>query len=117
MNNTQFIQKRICIKIIALTGKQCGARAVKENTLRKGTKIFLNPNFCQMHQPDTESKRKCVCPMCDYHVRRRSTSGGESSTSGGKANTDEIDDSLMDEDETNPNAFGLKRNKNKPALK
>jgi hypothetical protein len=64
------VQKKICEGISSTTGKPCSKFAVGPNTLKKGTREFLDPRFCQMHQPGMESKRRCVCPYCVYHRSR-----------------------------------------------
>lgn len=65
-----LVTKKICIAISPWSGKQCKAKAVGPNTLKKGTREFLDDRFCQMHQPGVESKKKCVCPHCHYHRQR-----------------------------------------------
>lgn len=62
-----MMKERICQGVSEWTGQPCGAQAVNENTVRKGTRTFLDPKFCQMHQPGKLSKKKCVCPHCHYH--------------------------------------------------
>jgi len=65
MNNL-ILKERICQGISQWTGQPCGAKAVGENTLKKGTREFLDPRFCQMHQPGRLSKKKCICPHCTH---------------------------------------------------
>lgn len=66
-----MIKVRICQGISEWTGQPCSAKAVNENTVKKGTREFLDPRFCQMHQPDKISKKKCVCPHCAYHRQQK----------------------------------------------
>ena len=66
----QFISKKICMAVSPWTGEKCKAKAVNSNTVKKGTKEFLDDRFCQMHQPGVESKKKCVCVHCNYHRTR-----------------------------------------------
>jgi hypothetical protein len=68
-----FIEKKICKSISSWTGKPCGAKAVNPNTVKKGTRDFLDDNYCQMHQPGMEPKKKCICPHCAYHRAKDST--------------------------------------------
>lgn len=65
-----LIEKRICQGFSSWTGKPCGAQAVKENTVKPGTREFLDPRYCQMHQPGRVSAKKCTCPKCNYHRLR-----------------------------------------------
>lgn len=67
-------EERICQGFSQWTGQPCGAKAVRENTVKKGTREFLDPKFCQMHQPGRISKKKCICPHCAYHRSRDSKS-------------------------------------------
>lgn len=67
---TRTVSKKICMAVSPWTGERCKAKAVLSNTVKKGTREFLNDNYCQMHQPDRESKKKCVCPHCTYHRSR-----------------------------------------------
>jgi len=67
------VTKRICTAVSPWTGEKCKAKAVGQNTLKKGTREFLDDRFCQMHQPGVESKKKCVCPHCNYHRIRDRT--------------------------------------------
>lgn len=74
MNNIiRMIKVRICQGVSEWTGQPCSAKAVNENTVKKGTREFLDPRFCQMHQPDKISKKRCVCPHCIYHRSRENT--------------------------------------------
>ena len=68
--SNKVIKKRICMAVSPWTGKKCNAKAVGPNTLKKGTREFLDDRFCQMHQPGAESRKKCVCPHCHYHRSR-----------------------------------------------
>lgn len=49
------------------TGGPCSAPNVKENTVKRGTREFMDSRYCQMHQPDREPRKKCKCPQCHYH--------------------------------------------------
>ncbi len=69
MSDTRIYKKRRCQGISAWTGKPCGAKAVGPNTLKRGTREFLDDRYCQMHQPGRESKSKCRCPYCPVHGR------------------------------------------------
>ena len=106
MSNT--IKKRICQGKSSWTGKPCEAKAVGPNTLRRGTREFLNPNYCQMHQPDKVSRKKCVCPMCDYHRNKK---------------VDDVKTNLVEtyeqneEDEAGENLFGRRKYKKKKPSK
>jgi hypothetical protein len=71
MDNTKTIQKKICEGVSQWTNKKCEAKAVGPNTLKKGTREFLDSRFCQMHQPGREFKSKCICPYCPFHNRKR----------------------------------------------
>lgn len=94
-----MIKIRICQGISEWTGQPCSAKAVNENTVKKGTREFLDPRFCQMHQPDKISKKKCVCPHCTYHRSME------------KINTTDVYDQEFEEAE---NLFGVKKqSKNK----
>lgn len=64
-----LIKKNMCTYEIS-PGVRCKAKAVNENTVKRGTREFLDPKFCQMHQPGFESKRKCTCPQCAFHRLR-----------------------------------------------
>lgn len=67
---SHLVRKRICTAVSPWTGEKCKAKAVGPNTLKKGTREFLDDRFCQMHQPGVESKKKCICPHCHYHRSR-----------------------------------------------
>lgn len=65
-----YIPKKLCCAVSPWSGEQCKAKAVGPNTLKKGTREFLDDRFCQMHQPGREPKKKCTCPHCNYHRSR-----------------------------------------------
>lgn len=70
MNDKNYIEKRVCEAVSPYTGKQCNAQCVKFNTVKTGTKEFLNPKYCQMHQDfesDEAARIGCKCPKCMYH--------------------------------------------------
>ena len=60
----------ICKGVSLYTGKPCKHIVVNKFTVNKKTGEFLDPNFCQMHQPGKESSKKCVCKYCAYHRSR-----------------------------------------------
>jgi hypothetical protein len=62
-----YIEKKTCKAVSSWTGKTCQAKAVNPNTVKKGTREFLDDDYCQMHQPGMEPKKKCICPHCAYH--------------------------------------------------
>lgn len=64
------ITKKLCTAVSLWTNERCKAKAVLPNTVKKGTREFLDDRFCQMHQPGIESKKKCICPHCTYHRSR-----------------------------------------------
>lgn len=66
--SNRFVVQKICEGVSYITGKRCEAKAVNENTLRRGTREFLDPRYCQMHQ---ETVKRCECPKCVYHIKRR----------------------------------------------
>lgn len=68
--STPIVSKKVCIAVSPWTGERCKAKAVLSNTVKKGTREFLDDNYCQMHQPGRESKKKCICPHCTYHRSR-----------------------------------------------
>ncbi len=104
MNNF-IVKERICQGISTWTGQPCGAKAVGENTLKKGTREFLDPRFCQMHQPGRLSKKKCVCPHCT-HCRSLDISRKQQQNEG------VLEESVMMEGEQE-NLFGRKKKKKK----
>lgn len=67
---SHIVNKRLCSAVSEWTGQKCGAKAVGPNTLKRGTREFLDDRYCQMHQPGRKSKKKCVCPHCHYHRSR-----------------------------------------------
>lgn len=102
MNNL-IIKERICQGISQWTGQPCGAKAVGENTLKKGTREFLDPRFCQMHQPGRLSKKKCICPYCTHcrNLEKIKTTRTESVV----LNEEEEDENIAE------NLFGKNRKK------
>jgi len=105
-----MIKVRICQGVSEWTGQPCSAKAVNENTVKKGTREFLDPRFCQMHQPDKISKKKCVCPHCIYHRSRENTKGGLVKPGSSTEYDQEFEEA--------ENLFGRKRkNKSKNKLK
>lgn len=94
---SHIVRKKLCIAVSPWTGKQCKAKAVGPNTLKKGTREFLDDRFCQMHQPGVESKKKCVCPHCHYHRSRDRVPiiPGETQSQSGLSNGD-FRDSIND---------------------
>ena len=104
MNNF-IVKERICQGISTWTGQPCGAKAVGENTLKKGTREFLDPRFCQMHQPGRLSKKKCVCPHC-AHCRSLERSRQKVEGEG------VLEESVMEE-ELQENLFGRKKKQKK----
>lgn len=106
MNNF-VVKERICQGFSTWTGQPCGAKAVGENTLKKGTREFLDPRFCQMHQPGRLSKKKCVCPHCT-HCRSLDRSRQQQQ----QQNEGVLEESVMEE-ESQENLFGRKKNQKK----
>ena len=76
---SNIYKKRRCQGISDWTGKPCGAKAVGPNTLKRGTREFLDDRYCQMHQPGRESKSKCKCPYCPVHRKPIVVRPGKSS--------------------------------------
>ena len=62
-----IVPKKICMGVSSWTGKKCEAKAVTDRTLKSNSKEFMDSRFCSMHQPDKKSRKKCVCPHCNYH--------------------------------------------------
>lgn len=104
--NQRILPKRVCMAISPWTNIKCHAKAVNPNTVKKGTKEFLDERFCQMHQPGMEPKKKCVCPHCNYHRSRDKFPIIEVKINKGKE-TIQIK-KLKIEEENNESGFGVK---------
>ena len=102
---SRIISKRLCIAVSPWSGKPCKAKSVNPNTLKNGTREFLDDRFCQMHQPGVESKKKCVCPHCNYHRSKDKFPMIKVTTNAkGKETVSVLD--LKNEEESQESAFG-----------